>query len=178
MNTIIQEPETKISPFKIRDGQAKDEGAYLWNGHIFANHEEARKALLSYHIIDAGDSKFALRRMTLEELLEYGGWEVEEVDNVNELRLQYLRTQIRSESISYAELAELRTLIQYIPLDDVELLEPAGVKEQHLRVVEGIMPTLHERLMLVQDNEPLDGDDTETIATLIQGELNRLNGNE
>jgi hypothetical protein len=44
-------------------------------------------------------------------------------------RLEYLRGQLRAESISYAELAELESLAEYIAPGDVELLEPAGVPE-------------------------------------------------
>jgi hypothetical protein len=45
------------------------------------------------------------------------------------LRLEYLRQELRSESISYGELAELQSLSKYIDKDDVELLEAAGVAE-------------------------------------------------
>lgn len=44
-------------------------------------------------------------------------------------RLEYLRGEIRAERISYGELLELQSLAQYIQPGDVELLEPAGVKE-------------------------------------------------
>ena len=44
-------------------------------------------------------------------------------------RLEYLRTELREERISYGELAELQSLAEYIGLDDVELLEAAGVPE-------------------------------------------------
>ena len=44
-------------------------------------------------------------------------------------RLEYLRQEIRHERISYGELAELRELIPYIEVGDVELLEAAGVPE-------------------------------------------------
>jgi hypothetical protein len=46
-----------------------------------------------------------------------------------ELRLEELRQELRSESISYGELAELHSLAEYIDKDDVELLEAAGVAE-------------------------------------------------
>jgi hypothetical protein len=45
-------------------------------------------------------------------------------------RLEELRKELRKECISYGELAELQSLIKYIPLDDVELLEAAGVPEK------------------------------------------------
>ena len=44
-------------------------------------------------------------------------------------RLEYLRSQLRSECISYAGLLELQTLAPHIEPDDVELLEAAGVPE-------------------------------------------------
>lgn len=44
-------------------------------------------------------------------------------------RLEYLRGELRAERISYGELAELQSLAEYIEPNDVELLEPAGVKE-------------------------------------------------
>jgi len=44
-------------------------------------------------------------------------------------RLEQLRGVLRSESISYGELAELQSLAPYIEPWDVELLEPAGVPE-------------------------------------------------
>jgi hypothetical protein len=46
---------------------------------------------------------------------------------VNE-RLEYLRSQIQAENISYSEIAELEYLAEYIEAGDVELLEWAGVK--------------------------------------------------
>ena len=44
-------------------------------------------------------------------------------------RLEYLRTELRKERISYGELAELQSLAEYIDKDDTELLEAAGVPE-------------------------------------------------
>jgi len=44
-------------------------------------------------------------------------------------RLEYLRTEIRAERISYGELVELQSLAEYIEEGDVELLEAAGVAE-------------------------------------------------
>jgi len=49
-------------------------------------------------------------------------------DKVKE-RLEYLRGELRSELISYGELAELQSLAAHIDPSDVELLEAAGVKE-------------------------------------------------
>jgi hypothetical protein len=44
-------------------------------------------------------------------------------------RLEYLRGELRAESISYGELAELQSLAEHIDEGDVELLEVAGVPE-------------------------------------------------
>jgi hypothetical protein len=44
-------------------------------------------------------------------------------------RLEYLRSQLRAERISYYELAELQSLADEIDPGDVELLEAAGVPE-------------------------------------------------
>lgn len=44
-------------------------------------------------------------------------------------RLEYLRTELQNERISYGELAELAGLVPYIDKSDVELLEAAGVPE-------------------------------------------------
>ena len=43
--------------------------------------------------------------------------------------IEYLRTELRNERISYGELLELQSLIEYIEPGDVELLEAAGVPE-------------------------------------------------
>ena len=44
-------------------------------------------------------------------------------------RLEYLRGELEAERISYEELAELQSLVEYIEPDDVQLLEAAGVPE-------------------------------------------------
>jgi len=49
--------------------------------------------------------------------------------NVIKERLEYLRTELREERISYGELAELQSLAEHIEEGDVELLEAAGVPE-------------------------------------------------
>jgi len=46
-------------------------------------------------------------------------------------RLEYLRTEVRAERISYGELVELQSLAKHIEDSDVELLEAAGVPEKH-----------------------------------------------
>lgn len=50
------------------------------------------------------------------------------MDNVAE-RLEYLRSQIEAECISYGEIAELQSLAAHIEPGDVVLLEWAGVPE-------------------------------------------------
>lgn len=49
---------------------------------------------------------------------------------LNRHRLEYLRGRINAESISYSELSELESLVEYIDPSDVQLLEWAGVPEQ------------------------------------------------
>ena len=44
-------------------------------------------------------------------------------------RLEYLRQELRAETISLGELIELQSLAEFIEKDDVELLEAAGVEE-------------------------------------------------
>lgn len=60
--------------------------------------------------------------------------DVPEDDEVNidgeiAARLEYLRSQIRAESISWGEVHELQGLADYIDSGDTELLEWAGVPE-------------------------------------------------
>lgn len=50
-------------------------------------------------------------------------------------RLEYLRTELRAERISYEELMELQDLAEYIEPGDVELLEPAGVPEHDHKII-------------------------------------------
>ena len=46
-------------------------------------------------------------------------------------RLEYLRQEIQAERISYSEIAELKSLKDYIKKNDVLLLEWAGVPENN-----------------------------------------------
>lgn len=48
---------------------------------------------------------------------------------MNQERLEQLRQALQSETISYGELAELQSLVEFIDPSDVELLEAAGVPE-------------------------------------------------
>jgi hypothetical protein len=50
-----------------------------------------------------------------------------------EKRLSYLRNEIEAERISYEEITELQSLAQYIPSDDMLLLEWAGVPEAEVQ---------------------------------------------
>ena len=50
-------------------------------------------------------------------------------------RLEYIRKQIQDECISYAEIVELQSFIEYIDENDVELLEWAWVREYTDRVL-------------------------------------------
>src|SRR5262245_17968443 len=45
------------------------------------------------------------------------------------VRLEYLRGELRAERISWAELADLQSLVEFIEPGDTELLEAAGVPE-------------------------------------------------
>jgi len=77
------------------------------------------------------DKKITFRSFAYDGLkrdLAKGGGIDDVPQNIKE-RLEYLRGEIRSESISYGELAELQSLAEYIEPNDVELLEPAGVPE-------------------------------------------------
>lgn len=46
-----------------------------------------------------------------------------------EIRLEYLRGELRAGRISYGEIAELQSLAKHIDAGDTELLEAAGVPE-------------------------------------------------
>ena len=48
-----------------------------------------------------------------------------------ELRLEYIRQELRAERISYGELAELQGLVEHIDEGDIELLQAAGVPENN-----------------------------------------------
>jgi len=61
----------------------------------------------------------------LETELIILGYDLEVINQ----RLEYLRTELRNECISYGELSELYGLAEYIDPNDMELLEAAGVPE-------------------------------------------------
>tara|TARA_R110001599_G_scaffold15915_1_gene65665 strand:- start:598 stop:774 length:177 start_codon:yes stop_codon:yes gene_type:complete len=50
-------------------------------------------------------------------------------------RLEYLRQEIRAERISYGEIVELQSLVDYIDDGDVELLQWAGVEENSTNLI-------------------------------------------
>ncbi len=51
------------------------------------------------------------------------------MSNQIQKRLEYLRSEIRTERISYGEIAELQSLEKYIDPSDIELLQ--WVKEEN-----------------------------------------------
>lgn len=57
-------------------------------------------------------------------------------------RLEELREALRSESISYGEIAELQSLSEHIDKDDVELLEASGVAEFESEDFDAMLETL------------------------------------
>ena len=63
--------------YKIRDLQFEDEERYFADGETFKTKEEIREQLVSYHSQDC--NKASLKRMSIDEILEFGEWELEEV---------------------------------------------------------------------------------------------------
>ncbi len=57
-------------------------------------------------------------------------------DNKIRERLEYLRTRLRAECISYGELAELQGLSDHIDPNDMELREAAGIPEHPIECVD------------------------------------------
>jgi len=67
--------------YKIKDLQTGD---YFRNGKVFKDLVIARKELIYYHtgsceFIDDCVSKEEIENMNLDEILEYGDWEIEEI---------------------------------------------------------------------------------------------------
>jgi len=58
------------------------------------------------------------------------GTEENRPKTAEEKRLEYLRSELRNERISYSELAELQSLAPHIAPDDVELRQAAGLPEE------------------------------------------------
>lgn len=91
-----------------------------WNKYIFKTSDKQDMKEKAFQ--DANDDNIgAYNYMTALELCE------EYQNNLD--RLEYLRSQLDQECISYGELAELADLKDYIEPDDVQLLEAAGVPE-------------------------------------------------
>lgn len=51
------------------------------------------------------------------------------LQDLRSVRLEYLRAELRAERISYGELTELQGLSPFIPAEDTELREAAGIPE-------------------------------------------------
>ena len=81
---------------------------------------------------------------------EFNGTADELVEVFQQARLEYLRGEIRAERISYAEIAELQSLVGHIDEGDVELLEWAGVPEHPAEVED---PALLERFAERVEND-------------------------
>jgi len=60
--------------YRIIDKQNKDD--YFSDGAIFDSKEAVRKQLISYHQTDAEEPE-KLEKFTLEEILEWGTWDIE-----------------------------------------------------------------------------------------------------
>lgn len=79
-------------------------------------------------------------------------------------RLEYLRSQIRAECISWGELGELQGLAEHIEPGDVELLEWAGVPEFPCDSCGDILPGViedmdtHEGIQRCDECSVYDGD--------------------
>ncbi len=70
------------------------------------------------------------KHKTIDDLFDCKSCAVILNDNYQLKRLEYFRGELRAERMSYGEIAELQSLIEYIEPGDVELLEPAGVPEE------------------------------------------------
>ena len=63
-----------MKKFRIKDSQIA--GRYFAQGEAFDDREHAEELLFNFHEIDCED-KEVLSKLSLEELCEYGGWEIE-----------------------------------------------------------------------------------------------------
>lgn len=90
----------------------------LANGECYFLDNILRTGWKGYHVMTDAE---------LEQ--EYKGREFDEADEAK-ARLEYLRGEILTESISYEEIAELQSLTEYIEPGDNLLLEWAGVPEK------------------------------------------------
>ncbi len=98
---------------------------------VYANHD------INIVIIDhdnlrenfSRDAREMIEDTEVNDLAEQMDTEPESIAVVASQRLEYLRGELREECISQGELIELQALAQYIPSDDVELREAAGLPE-------------------------------------------------
>ncbi len=98
---------------------------------VYANHD------INVVIIDhdnlrenfSRDAREMIEDTEVNDLAEMMDTEPESIAIVAKQRLEYLRGELREECISTGELVELQSLSEYIPADDVELREAAGLTE-------------------------------------------------
>lgn len=67
-----------MTKYQIEDKQIP--GRLFADGAIFTTKEEVRKQLISFHSNDT-DEPERIEKMTLEEILDYGEWELVEIKN-------------------------------------------------------------------------------------------------
>lgn len=79
------------------------------------------------------DDEYFVHTPMEEHLAEVIGALYRHIEELEEekpnVRLEYIRGELRAERVSYGELMELQSLVGHIQPDDVELLEAAGVPE-------------------------------------------------
>lgn len=63
--------------YKIIDGQ----GAGTHYDEVFKNKEEIKEHLASYHSLD-WEGEEEIEKLSLEELMDYGEWDIEEVEGI------------------------------------------------------------------------------------------------
>lgn len=110
---LYLENVNKITPPKKQAIKSNIPHAYQWDGQhrILDRYEKCKCGeLKSSHIHFSGNTE--------QDKKDYA-----------KLRLEYLRTMIVKECISYGEIAELQSLSKYIDPSDTLLLQWAGVPE-------------------------------------------------
>ena len=111
-------------------GEGTAQGIYAKGGGVrmVGNREypTGRAWTNEHRQIDKADSREV--NYTRKKSFDDGGGVSNVPKNIQE-RLEYLRGEIRNESISYGEIAELQSMKEYIDPNDVELLQWAGVPE-------------------------------------------------
>lgn len=114
------EPHSWYMGFAIRmDELSSPESSWKWLGVIDNGN--------TYQIDELTADTFEDLKAQIREyhLCKHNGYG----ERIARRRLEQLRTALRSENISYSELAELWKFHEYIEDGDVELLEAAGVPE-------------------------------------------------